>query len=119
MNELLKEKNKKIPRVRDKGMSGIKGAVYRGEWNSYGINNWTDLLSYALGETNMYKSIYHGKEGLERVAEKLRQFKVNNNKLPRTTDKEMNGIRKALYHGEWTEFNIKSWRELLDYIFKN
>ena len=55
--------------------------------------------------------------GLEKVAEILRDFKEKYKKIPRTTDKEMNNIRKALYRGEWTGFGIKSWRNLLDYTF--
>ena len=104
----FKEKNQRVPRVREKGLSGIKGAVYRGEWQSYGIRNWNDLLLYTSGEIDLSKNKYKGKSGLEKVAETLREFKETNNKIPRTTDKEMNGIRKALYRGEWTDFSIIS-----------
>jgi len=31
-------------------MGGIKGAIYRGEWQTHGINNWNDLLLYAFRE---------------------------------------------------------------------
>ena len=44
----FKEKNQRVPKVREKGLSGIKGAVYRGEWKSFGLNNWNDLLLYAF-----------------------------------------------------------------------
>ena len=40
-----------------------------------------------------------------------------NTKLPRTTDKEMNGIRKVLYRGEWNDFGIKGWKDLIIYSF--
>jgi len=52
------------------------------------------------------------------VAKILKEFKKNNNKIPRTTDKEMNGIRKALYRGYWTEFGVKSWSDLLTFNLK-
>ncbi len=68
-------------------------------YSSISINNYNDLLLYAFGEVGLSKNKYKGKSGLEQVAETLRKFKENNNKLPRTTDKEMNGIRKALYRG--------------------
>ncbi len=29
----------------------------------------------------------------------------------------MNDIRKALYRGEWAEFGIKNWRDLINYSF--
>ena len=99
-------------------MSGIKGALYRGEWQNQGINNYNDLLLYAFGDVGISKKKYEGKSGLDKVAETLRKFKEINNKIPRTTDKEMNSIRKALYRGEWTEFGVKSWRNLLTYTFQ-
>jgi len=113
----FEDKNQRVPKVREKGLSGIKGAVYRGEWQTYGINNWNDLLLYAFGDVELSKNKYKGKKGLEKVTETLREFKENNNKIPRTTDKVMNGIRKALYRGEWSEFEIKNWRDLLTYTF--
>jgi len=30
----------------------------------------------------------------------------------------MNGIRKALHRGEWSEYVIKNWSDLLTYLFK-
>jgi hypothetical protein len=114
----LKDKHQRLPKVKDKGLSGIKGAVYRGEWQSFGINNWKSLLLYVFGETELPKNKYEGKIGLENAAKILREFKKNNNKIPRTTDKEMNGIRKALYGSNWKDFGIKNWMNLLKYAFK-
>ncbi|MHA1438983.1 MAG: hypothetical protein ACTSPD_15535 [Promethearchaeota archaeon] len=113
----FKNKYHRVPRVREKGLSGIKGAVYRGEWKKSGIINWNDLLLYTFGEINLFKNKYEGKSGLDKVVKKLREFKAKHKKIPHTTDKEMNGIRKALYRGEWTGFGIKSWRDLLNYTF--
>ena len=115
----FKEKNQRVPRMREKGLSGIKGAVYRGEWQSYGIRNWNDLLLHVFGEVNDPKYKYRGIKGLENVAKTLREFKKNNNKFPRTTDKEMKGIRKALYRGEWIDFGIRKWSDLITFIFNN
>ncbi|MFX1379074.1 MAG: hypothetical protein ACFFA4_08250 [Promethearchaeota archaeon] len=36
------------------------------------------------------------------------EFKKSKNKIPQTSDKEMNGTRKALYRGEWSEYVIKT-----------
>ena len=41
-------------RIRDKGIGGIKGAVYRGEWRHLGISNWNDLLLHVFGELNVW-----------------------------------------------------------------
>lgn len=114
----FKENNHRVPKVSEKGLSGIKGAVNRGEWQDQGINNWNDLLLYTFRDIDLSKKNYKSKNSLEEIGIILREFKENNNKIPRTTDKEMNGIRKALYRGEWTEFGIKSWKDLLKYVFK-
>lgn len=88
------KKNQRVPRVKEKGLSGIKGAVYRGEWQSFGINNWKDLLLYIFGEAELPKNKFEGMRGLENAVKILIEFKKSKNKIPRTTDKEMNGIRK-------------------------
>lgn len=116
---LYKDKNQRVPTVREKGLSGIKGAVYRGEWKLYGITNWNDLVLYAFGELKISKNKYEGKKGLENVVKFLKEFKKSNGKLPRTTDKEMNGIKKALYRGDWNDFGIKSWKGLINYVLKS
>lgn len=98
-------------------MSGIKGAVYSGEWQYFKINNWNDLLLHVFGEVNDLKCKYKDKRGLENVTQTLREFKNNNNKIPRTTDKEMRGIKKILYRGEWIDLGINKWIDLLTYTF--
>ncbi|MHA1147372.1 MAG: hypothetical protein ACTSR8_03935 [Promethearchaeota archaeon] len=113
----FKEKNQRVPRVKEKGLSGIKGAVYRGEWQSFDINNWNTLLLYAFGEINLSRKKYEGKIGLEMVAKILKEFKKKNNKIPRTTDNEMSSIKKSLYRGDWSIFGIKTWSNLLAYVF--
>ena len=83
------------------------------------MRNWNDLLLHVFGEVNDPKYKYRGIKGLENVAKTLREFKKNNNKFPRTTDKEMKGIRKALYRGEWIDFGIRKWSDLITYTFNN
>lgn len=56
-------------------MSGIKGAVYRGEWKAFGITNWNELILYAFGELKISKNKYEGKKGLEDVLKILKEFK--------------------------------------------
>ncbi|MFW9990335.1 MAG: hypothetical protein ACFFC3_16965 [Candidatus Odinarchaeota archaeon] len=95
----FKDKHRRLPKVRDKGLSGIKGAVYRGEWQLFDINNWKSLLLYVFGEIELPKNKFEGKKGLENAAKILREFKKNNDKILRTIDKEMNRIRKVFYRG--------------------
>jgi len=115
--KIFKDKNQSLPKVRDKGLSGIKGAVYRGEWQSFGINNWKSLILYVFGEAELSKNKYKGRKGLENVVKILKEFEESNCKLPLTTDKEMNGIKKALYRGDWNDFGIKNWKDLINYVF--
>ncbi len=44
--ELLafKVKHGRLPKTKDKEMFGIRGAIIRGEWVSFGIKKWSDLL---------------------------------------------------------------------------
>ena len=78
-------------------------------YSSISINNYNDLLLYAFGDVGLSKKKYKGKSGLEQVAETLRKFKEKNNKIPRTTDKEMNSIRKALYI---TKYRLRYWKNV-------
>ena len=52
----FKDINQRFPKVGEKGLSGIKGAVYRGEWQNQGINNYNDLLLYTFGDVGLSKN---------------------------------------------------------------
>ncbi len=65
--------------------------------NSYSKRVWNDLLLCVFGELNDLKCKYKDKKGLENVAQTLREFKNNNIKIPRTTDKEISNIKKVFF----------------------
>jgi hypothetical protein len=108
------EKGRK-PVAIDKGMAGVLKAIDRGEWKSFGINSWNNLLEKAFNEVNI--GIYKGKKGLEFAIQQLKAFKKEYNRKPVSRDKGMGGIRKAVTRGEWKEFGINTWNEILIHVF--
>ena len=59
--------------------------------------------TYFIIVANQFKKI--------EFVETLKDFRKNNNKFHRTTDKEMKGIKKAIYRGEWSKFGVKGWTD--------
>ncbi|MDP3013050.1 MAG: TniQ family protein, partial [Candidatus Subteraquimicrobiales bacterium] len=109
----FKEKYGQLPKSEDDRWRGIITAIVRGNWASFGIKKWNDLLRKTFGEINKEKGIYIGERGLEHVIAKLRAFKADNGRLPKTSDKLRGGIEDAILRGEWTSFGIKKWNDLL------
>jgi len=112
-----KIKHGEKPTSKNKGMSGIMGAIHRGIWKEYGIESWNDLLRMTFGEINFRKSKYEGMKGLEKVKLKLMEFKRVNGRKPTSKDNGMSGIIGAIKKGYWKEFEINSWNELLKHTF--
>jgi len=113
--EVFKRKYERKPKYKDKEMSGITSAIHRGEWLTFGIKTWNDILQKVFGEVNSIK--YKGKRGLETTIEILKEFNKTQNRIPRTNDKGMSGIYRAVNRGEWIDFGIKDWSELINIIF--
>lgn len=113
----FKAKHGRLPRVEDNIWRTIITAIYRGQWASFGIETWNDLLKKTFGEVNKENGIYIGEQGLEHAMAKLRAFKVENGRLPRCNDKERGGIEDAIRRGEWASFGIMKWNDLLRKTF--
>ena len=111
--EEFKSKMGRLPRVKDKGMSGIIDAIMRGEWISFGIKSWNDLLIKTFGRINHRMGVYKGEKGLKTAKGELMRFKRTQNRSPTAIDKGMGGIFSAISRGEWISFGIKSWNDLL------
>jgi len=100
-------------------MSGITSVIQRGEWIPFNIKTWNDLLMHIFGKVNSAKSKYKGEKGLELVVNILKEFHKKNKKRPHYKDKGMSGIYKAVIRGEWNKQGIKTWKNLLLFIFGN
>ena len=116
LKEFEKKYNRK-PKYEDKAMRGVINAIERGEWVSTGINNWNNLLLYVFGEVNAPKNKYKGKKGLETAIRILKDFEKKNKKIPRSKDKGMLGIAKAMKRGEWINQGLTEWNDLLQLVF--
>jgi len=58
---------------------------------------------------------YQGQNGLEIAKDELRIFKGKYNRLPKAN--EFGGIKKAILRGEYHQFSINSWNDLLRTTF--
>lgn len=113
----FKAKQGRLPRVEDNIWRTIITAIYRGQWASFGIETWNDLLKKTFGEVNKENGIYIGEQGLEHAIAKLQAFKAENSRLPKSSDNGMSGIEDAISRGEWVSFGIKRWNDLLRKTF--
>jgi len=113
----FKEKNNKKPTSRDRGMFVIYNVIGKGEWKDFNIDSWNDLLMHTFGEIHCEINKYKGKEGLERAVQELKNYKNKNGRKPSQHKKGMGGISHAIQRGEWKEFGIDTWNDLLFSIF--
>jgi hypothetical protein len=60
---------------------------------------------------------YVGTLGLEKAIVHLKVCHSKHHRLPRITDKESGTIAAALKRREWTSLGIKTWTDLLRYVF--
>ncbi|MHA1438985.1 MAG: hypothetical protein ACTSPD_15545 [Promethearchaeota archaeon] len=113
----FKEKYGRKPTSVSKGMPAIYNTIGRGEWKYLGITCWNDILRLAFGEVFFEKNKYKGKSGLENAIEYLKEYKKRYGKIPSLRSKGMSGISSAILRGEWREFGINSWNDLLYSVF--
>jgi translation elongation factor EF-1beta len=112
-----KKKMKKNPSVPE--MDSIYRAIKKGNWKKYGINCWNDILYNAIGEVNVERKDYKGKKGLEKAIKELKTFKDKTGQFPTTKNQGMWNIAYAVRQGEWKQFGISNWYDLLKIVFKD
>lgn len=98
-------------------MEVIYRTAKRGEWDTFGIMAWNDLLDYAYKKSNREKNKYKGSEGLERAKQKLKKFKKKFKKIPTSVDKGISTIYNIIQKGEWKIYGIHTWNDLLRSVF--
>ncbi|KKL85435.1 hypothetical protein LCGC14_1954770 [marine sediment metagenome] len=59
---------------------------------------------------------YKGREGLEKAIQELKDFEKKYEKKPTSVSKGISGIYKVIQVGEWKEFGIITWDDLLYHI---
>ncbi|MHA1168544.1 MAG: hypothetical protein ACTSRU_12025 [Candidatus Hodarchaeales archaeon] len=115
--ESFRIENSRIPRMIDKGMSGMYQAVNRGEWMDYGYFSWNDLLKSVFGRINNRHGVYSGKEGLKLAEKEMLIYKDRNGRLPRSMGSGMRGIVATISSRKWEKYGISYWNDLLNDTF--
>ncbi|MHA1148415.1 MAG: hypothetical protein ACTSR8_09230 [Promethearchaeota archaeon] len=115
--KVFEKKNKRIPKLRDEGMTTISSAISRGMWKEFGIFTWNDLLDKVFGKINKDINKYSGRSGLEIAIQELENFKKEHKKLPTSNSKGITSIYTAIRRGEWLEYGISTWNDLLNSVF--
>jgi hypothetical protein len=117
LNRAIKELGK-LPAANDKKCSAIHKAIYRKKWTKFGINKWNDLMKMTFGKVQNQPPKYTADEqGLNNAINEVRNFEIQNNRFPKSSDKEMSSIKSAISNQKWTKFGIKSWEDLLKKTF--
>ncbi len=94
--------------------SGISAAALRGYWKKEGIESWNDLLIFCGLEPNVEKGKWMGRKGLKLAKEELVSRYKETGKVP-TYSNVHGGITSAIGAGNWQEFGISTWNDLLEY----
>ncbi|MHA2243868.1 MAG: hypothetical protein ACXADY_02775 [Candidatus Hodarchaeales archaeon] len=62
---------------------------------------------------HVYTPIYKGKKGLELAKIRLQTLKVKYDRLPKTNDRGVGGIESAVGRGEWRDYIVLEWNDLI------
>lgn len=107
----------KKPTTKSKGMNTIYTTARLGKWNEFGIKSWNDLLRFVFGEIHIELNKYVGKKDLDRAIREMLKFREKNGKNPTSKTDGFKGIYDAARRGQWKEFGITSWNDLLEKVF--
>jgi len=108
---IIKKRFKKIPAARK--MGNVASRIAEGNWETFGITKWNDLLFYVFKSINVEFGKYNGIEGLDRAITKLKEYYMKNGKKPDYKDKKIKSIFNAAYSGIWKHLGINTWKKLL------
>ncbi|MHA1150869.1 MAG: hypothetical protein ACTSR8_21830 [Promethearchaeota archaeon] len=125
----FEKNNNKLPATYDKEVRQIVQSIYNKRWIKFNIKNWEDLLLLAFGKEKIreenyqgisqgkYKGKYQGNEGFQIAIKLLKDTQKKLDRLPKIKDEGMSKISDAIRGGNWTEFGIKTWNDLLMKVF--
>ena len=101
----------RLPILKDKGMYKINEVIRKGLFKEEGITTCSELLIKIFGKANSQRNKYIGKKGLQEAIKEIKKFYNRNKKIPTSLD--MTGLYKAIQRGEWIEYHIKLWDDIL------
>lgn len=113
----FEHKNKRLPNRDEEGFSWVIWKIRSGAWKEFGVSTWNDFLMRVFGRVNLYIGKYDGKSGLGKALSELIKFEEENERRPKSNDKEMRGIISALDQKKWSEFGIYVWSDLFAQAF--
>ena len=112
----FKEKHGRMPKIKNKGMFKINHIIKKGLLKGKEINTWSELLIATFNKANRERYKYIGYKGLQKAIEELRDFYERRGKVATTLDK--GGIYGALRRGEWIDYQIEKWEDLINLAYK-
>lgn len=113
---MFEEKFGRLPKANEFG--GIKKAILRGKYRSFGITSWNDLLRETFGRINVEREVYTpDQQGLEKAIATLQAIEEESGKRPAANDKKCSAIHKAIYRKKWVKFDIYKWNDLMSKAF--
>ncbi|MHA1149668.1 MAG: hypothetical protein ACTSR8_15640 [Promethearchaeota archaeon] len=110
--------NNKVPLSTDKDMSPAVRGLSHKYWEKFGVKSWNDLLIYTFGEDQLeeWKELER-KQRFDQAIKELREFYQKNQRLPIKKDKECRTIDNTIITGYWENYGIKTWNDMLFYVF--
>ena len=117
VNELKKFQAQldRLPIYSDPEIYWISSSITRGIWKKYSIDTWNDMLNMVFDEINIDQNKYCGEEGFKIAINELLEFYQKSGKKP--TANEFDTLKNAIYRGEWKNYGINKWNDMLLYVF--
>jgi len=111
----FQEKNNRLPTSKE--LVSVNNAVCRGLFEEDGISTWNELMLYVFDDVNVAKGLYEGIEGFERAKNTMLEFNREYNELPIISHSDMVGISNAISRGNFKQFNINRWNDMMRSVF--
>lgn len=109
------KKYKRLPKSKE--FSFITSCYLSGSWKDFGIESWNDLLQLTFGKVNNKFEHWKGKKGLIKAKNKALNFYKIHKRLPKSTEKQMEGISNASNNKTWKNQGIQNWNDFLKFVF--
>ena len=95
-------------------IKGIESAALRGHWKKFGVFSWNSFLLYCGIPVGHELGKWKGIKGLERAKTEILMVSKKIGRTPIRTDlSESIGLFGAIYRGEWEDYGIKRYNDLV------
>jgi hypothetical protein len=114
------KQNLRPPPCDEPSLTSIYHCSKTGAFKKHGIKTWKELLHEVLKGYQLIeleRNTIQGKAGLDRACKHLQKTFDDMGRIPQVLDPGIKLIKHAIYRGAWIEFGIKTWPDLLRYVF--